>query len=95
MVRYFSASSAVPGSTSSQTVPSSSVSCQCCSTCPCGESTSVSVDWPSSRSLTYWVMIECSQGSRSGPVTVSTPRLPRSMTPAAVTSARCSPNGSP
>ena len=92
----------MPGSTSSHTAPSRSVSCQCCSTCPCGDSTSASVDSPSAKLLTCCEQMECSQGSRSGPETLRAlagccgrSRRPRSRSAAAHASGRRSAKAMP
>ena len=60
--------SAVPGSAVIQVVSPSSTTCRACSTWPLGLRISASVEVRGARPVSAWVVIECSQDSRSGPV---------------------------
>ena len=73
-MRFSQAASAIGVSVSSQVVSPSSTTPAACSMCPCGLSTSSSVDVRGGRAASSCDVIEFSQLSRSGPVTVTTPR---------------------
>ena len=93
-IRSSQASSAgtVPGSTVIQLVSPSSTRCRACSTCPGATHERLSRGARASPSR-CWVVIECSQDSRSGPLTVR--RRGAKVTAACPRSCRCSRTGSP
>src|SRR4051812_24514336 len=85
----------VPGSVVIQVVCPSSTRCRSCSMWPLGLSTSDSVEVSGGRPVSICVVIEWSHDSRSGPVTVTTPRWDRSTAARPSVSSRCSRSGSP
>ena len=87
---------AVPGSTCIQKASPSSTPARWCSTCPCGDSRSALVDSFGASPSRCWVVRACSQVSRSGPATRTTPRCDWSTKPARSRARRrCSRSGSP
>ncbi len=95
LVSHSASGAASAPSTISQVVAPSSTTRASNSIRPWTLSSSSSVDCPGARPVSCWEDKVLSQLSRSGPLTVTTPRLERSTTAVPAASARCSRSGSP
>ncbi len=87
---HSTSAAAWPGSVCAVKASPSSTPYITCSTCPCGDSTSATVGAPGCSDSKCCVVSECSQVSRSGPETRSTPRWERSTNPSPCDRVRCS-----